>query len=717
RPMTPIKNLSASFICLLIILFSFCKVSYAQEITHFNVSTGAEFQQALDAIAAGSANDYTIELKEDINLKDQYRYDRHRISRGQVTLIGNGHTLTQVYTIRIGPGAALRLGKEDGSDRLTIDGAYTGMTPQPLFQALGGALFIHEGVTISNRRANHTSSFGTIVLISSGGTCTMTGGEIKDNLVENSALGSGGGFNGMVTLLGADTSFTMTGGKIINNAVTSHYEPRPGWLPFEEVVYGTAISSVGGAVDIKNAEISGNKAQGQYGMGAGICIFNGSLTVDASVIANNHSDWQGGGIYIAEPADIPFYPITFGGGARPTTIPATPSRVTITDSLIAFNTTGQAGADILIDQGNEAPTLPSIQEMKAFAASKALPYDTAKLVDWHQDAPSKRYSDADPTAVLEVSEPISLPQYLIAAGLPKSHTISFDANGGGGSMAPVETSEATYVLPTASFTPPAGMHFAHWSVLGAVKQPGDEIPLTDDLVIQAVWEKDATASGAGSAGSGGAEISFERQKAYFFGYPDGSIRPDGQMTRAEAIALLVRLEKLPTGAKDRTPFADTAANAWYNTAINAAFKAGYLADQPRAAIRPDDPISRGELAQLIAHVPGKTVLEGPAPFTDIKDSPYWEAIEAGYTKGRIKGYPDQTFRPNQSISRAEVVTIFNQIYSIEPDKDYIAKHPGQVASFKDLSRGHWAYADLIAASTNHFILIKNGARSWLNTFK
>ncbi|MFM9413674.1 S-layer homology domain-containing protein [Peptococcus simiae] len=714
--MAMVKKLSLVFLACLLLSFGLGRGAYAQEVTDFSVSTGAEFQAALDAIAVGSASEYTIALEKDIDLKDQYRYDRHRISRGQVTLIGNGHTLTQIYTIKIGPGATLQLGKEDGTDRLTIDGAYRGIVPQPLFQALGGQLVIRDGVTICNRKTNHTSSFGTIVLISSGGACTMTGGEIKDNLIENSALGGGGGFNGMVTLLGADTSFTMTGGKIINNSVTSHYEPTPGWLYFQEVVYGTAISSVGGRVNIQNAEISGNKALGQYGMGAGICIFNGDLTVDSSVIAGNHSDWRGGGIYVEEPYDIPFYPITFGGGAGPMTIPARPSRLAISHSLVAFNTAGQAGADLVIDQGNAAPTLPTVQEMKAFAGSKNLAYDLTKLVDWHQDGPSKRYTGADPTEVIDVRQPMALPQYLVAAGQVKSYTLSFDANGGTGTMAPVETEAESYSLPVPAFTPPAGMHFAHWLVLGQAKQPGETIQLTEDLVIQAIWAKDAAQP---RPGGGGTTVIHEREPAYFYGYPDGSIRPDALMTRAEAIALLVRLEKCPAGSPTKPPFADTAAGGWYNTAINAALQAGYLDQEPAEAIRPNDPITRGELARLIAHIPGKTRLEGPAPFTDLVEAPDRAAIEDGYAKGRIKGYPDGTFRPAKPISRAEVVTIFNRMYGVTVDKYYMAKHPNQLTRFTDLPEDHWAYADLVAASTNHFVLFRNGAETgaWSRTFK
>ncbi|MFR6485708.1 MAG: YPDG domain-containing protein, partial [Intestinibacter bartlettii] len=199
---------------------------------------------------------------------------------------------------------------------------------------------------------------------------------------------------------------------------------------------------------------------------------------------------------------------------------------------------------------------------------------------------------------------------------------------------------------------------------------------------------------------------------YIFGYPDDTIRPDGDMTRAEAIAVVARLQKLDLSDKTSNIYKDTKAGMWYNAAINAAFREGYLLEKEGENIRPNDKITRAELALLISHIDKKN--DKVAPFEDVKGHKFEDAINQAYGNERIKGYPDGTFKPDNSITRAEVATMLNKLYDRYPDKDYIDANQNLVHNYKDMSyKGHWGYYELVEAYHNHkFARLANNMEEW-----
>ena len=199
---------------------------------------------------------------------------------------------------------------------------------------------------------------------------------------------------------------------------------------------------------------------------------------------------------------------------------------------------------------------------------------------------------------------------------------------------------------------------------------------------------------------------------YIFGYPDDTIRPDGDMTRAEAIAVVARLQKLDLSDKTSNIYKDTKAGMWYNAAINAAFREGYLLEKEGENIRPNDKITRAELALLISHIDKKN--DSVAPFEDVKGHKFETAINQAYGNERIKGYPDGTFKPDNSITRAEVATMLNKLYDRYPDKDYIDANQNLVHNYKDMSyKGHWGYYELVEAYHNHkFARLANNMEEW-----
>ncbi len=199
---------------------------------------------------------------------------------------------------------------------------------------------------------------------------------------------------------------------------------------------------------------------------------------------------------------------------------------------------------------------------------------------------------------------------------------------------------------------------------------------------------------------------------YIFGYPDDTIRPDGDMTRAEAIAVVARLQKLDLSDKTSNIYKDTKAGMWYNAAINAAFREGYLLEKEGENIRPNDKITRAELALLISHIDKKN--DKVAPFEDVKGHKFEAAINQAYGNERIKGYPDGTFKPDNSITRAEVATMLNKLYDRYPDKNFIDANQNLVHNYKDMSyKGHWGYYELVEAYHTHkFARLANNMEEW-----
>lgn len=177
-------------------------------------------------------------------------------------------------------------------------------------------------------------------------------------------------------------------------------------------------------------------------------------------------------------------------------------------------------------------------------------------------------------------------------------------------------------------------------------------------------------------------------KGYIAGYPDHTFRPAKSMTRAEAAAILARLCKL-TGADNAKPdFKD--ADGWYNAAINDVVKAGYMKGYPDGSFKPDQPITRAEFAAILSHVLKDET--APNPFKDTAGHWAKDAIDKAYAQGIIKGYGDNTFRPDALVSRAEAVAMANRTFRLQKT---VVENP-----FTDITSDHWAYNDILTAVSN-----------------
>ncbi|MCL2771874.1 MAG: S-layer homology domain-containing protein [Oscillospiraceae bacterium] len=191
---------------------------------------------------------------------------------------------------------------------------------------------------------------------------------------------------------------------------------------------------------------------------------------------------------------------------------------------------------------------------------------------------------------------------------------------------------------------------------------------------------------------------FETGKKYISGYGDGSVKPDIAITRAEVAMIFFRLVK--DGSKNDiivNPFSDITGNEWYAQAVTYLASKGILRGYADDTFRANEPITRAEFV-VIASRFYDILDDATIPFTDISKD-YWayESIASAYAKGWLSGYPDNTFRPEANITRAECVVIVNRILG-RPSLDKI---PDSLRSlYNDLSANHWAFEDILNASVD-----------------
>ena len=240
-------------------------------------------------------------------------------------------------------------------------------------------------------------------------------------------------------------------------------------------------------------------------------------------------------------------------------------------------------------------------------------------------------------------------------------------------------------------------------------------------------DADAEALSGDGLGTRLAIAFLEPRPPYMFGYPDGSIRPDEAVTRAEAVSMLYRL--IDDDLKDSVAaasFTDVPADAWHERPVAYASSKGIAFGYPDGGFRPDGLVTRAEFAAIISRVvPSPSPDAAAQAFVDVGDG-HWAYVSVGEcaASGLINGYPDGTFQPEGTISRAEAAAVLNRLLGLAaaptvasdaaapatapaaaPAAASAVAEPTAAAStvaeapaYPDLPADHWAYADIVSAS-------------------
>ncbi|MBL7574279.1 S-layer homology domain-containing protein [Peptoniphilus asaccharolyticus] len=195
--------------------------------------------------------------------------------------------------------------------------------------------------------------------------------------------------------------------------------------------------------------------------------------------------------------------------------------------------------------------------------------------------------------------------------------------------------------------------------------------------------------------------SLERHEAYISGYPDGTVRPDGKITRAEVSTIFARLTENSAPANYSPKFSDVLAYDWFSDSVMKLSKKDIIKGYPDGTFKPNKSITRAEFATIVSKYI-KNPKAADETFVDVPMN-HWakDAIAKVKAEGLISGYPDGTFKPDAPITRAEAVSIVNRMFDRAADGEFVREHRFEIKSFKDLVENHWAYYEIIEAVHTH----------------
>ena len=159
------------------------------------------------------------------------------------------------------------------------------------------------------------------------------------------------------------------------------------------------------------------------------------------------------------------------------------------------------------------------------------------------------------------------------------------------------------------------------------------------------------------------QISAWVDKGTASGYPDGSFKPDDSITRAEFITLVNRSFGF-TGSAQIT-FMDVSTTDWFFEQVCRARAANYISGYEDDTLRPNNEISRQEVAVILSRLLKLNVKENMAAISTFKDADsisQWSKrlVNAVVAGGYMSGYPDQTYQPDRAITRAEAIVTLDR---------------------------------------------------------
>ena len=191
---------------------------------------------------------------------------------------------------------------------------------------------------------------------------------------------------------------------------------------------------------------------------------------------------------------------------------------------------------------------------------------------------------------------------------------------------------------------------------------------------------------------------------YIVGYPDESVRPDASMTRAEAATVFYRLYdgEYPafTRRMSNGTFEDVKTDYWFYKEVETLYNIGIVDGTDEHKFSPDAPVTRAEFAVMAARF-ADLDYQGGNIFDDVPNGHWaYSYINAAANAGWVEGYPDGSFRPDEPISRAEVVRLVNGMINRNVTLDKL-KELGVECPYNDLAEKHWSYCDLMEASIPH----------------
>ena len=545
---------------------------------------------------------------------------------------------------------------------------------------LGGGMYIGNEICL---RISNSTITGNRVVNSSGngqgggivgysmGELTLDHTAITDNEAD-----FGGGIYALCTAA-ANTHITLQNGSSINkNSATS----------FGGAIYGAPVlKGIPLSITVESSSIYDNEAAN----GAGIAIYNQFDKNDATITiksggklyGNKATNGYGGGIY-SQGTTITIgenttnsdsneeEPITNNNGASICNNKASVggggiygfnSNIILAEDNALYNNAAQKAGDDLFTFGTNS--MISLADATKMSGNKKLASDGEEITGWFYDGykdgwcsrwgaeteNGQKYFDA---YVTDETAPVQF-------GLKAAYKPAPPSSGGGG----------------------GGGHRPK-------PKPTVEIPDDDAL-----------------------GLNNTDHYAYIVGYGNGEVQPQNSITRAEVAAIFFRL--LEDGIRNenfthQNDFSDVAADAWYCSSVSTLSRMGIIAGYPDGTFRPNAPITRAEFAAIATRFDNNGD-KTPVSFTDIIGHWAEGEITVAANHGWVSGYGDNTFRPQNQITRAETMSLVNRVLKRLPETSADLL-PDMITWTDNADTSSWYYLPVQEATNSHYYEFKENSK-------
>ena len=594
----------------------------------------------------------------------------------------------------------------DNSSDTTINingGTFTGNSTEKWGGVIGsyGKVTIYGG-TFTGNKGNQ----GAVVY--SNGVLNITGGTFEGNQASYSggviAVGSkanlnvsGGTFKGNSASFGSAIYTSKTQNALIKNATMESNVSGFGSVYFNE-----------GSASVENVTFKNNLA-----INRGSAIYNR----DALVIVDNSTFKDNGEMTDADGT----YTCIHGGAIAVEKFKNDDTKLTVKDSTFEGNKAKEDGGAIYTNSYEYADPISKEEAYKNLKVDDKTLFK-GNVANAGLFSPPSNYADFtnlqfDPKSDVDhgkLTRLSLLNNYDVNYNNPNK-LIIYDANGGkfaDGTKVKSETHPVGEKIEIMDAPTREGYKFLYWSE--PEYKPGDSYTVKDDSTFVAQWERvepkpepnkpDKPTPGGGFylVPTDTPLLNRKDHAQYMIGYPDQNFKPDNHMSRQEVTVMFSRLlnERPQKGVIYSRDYKDIPDDLWSVTAISYMSKLGMVKGYPDGNFMPRADITRAEFAAMATRF--ADISSGSKTFTDVaKDHWAYDVIQKAAEAGWISGYPDGSFKPDQPITRAEVVAITNRMLNRFADEAYVDAHQDKILQFKDMNKGMWSYYPVVEATNGH----------------
>ena len=369
--------------------------------------------------------------------------------------------------------------------------------------------------------------------------------------------------------------------------------------------------------------------------------------------------------------------------------------------------------DIKVDENLQYKVYPNLP---CYGATEGTYFTAARASDWTGGTVSKvdgwDVLTLDNRDVKEVTykydtgnAKIGKVAFTLKTEVPAKYiTISFDPNGGTGTMKPMRVKAGVgYTLPECTFTPPEGKEFAGWlAVNGNVYPAGHDVFSTYDQSLKATWKDkevtEVTISFDPNGGTGtmqpmkvksGEEFELPEctftppEGKEFAGWlaVDGTVFPAGDVVISFSSSVLKATWKDTTEVDVTQMFTDVEKN-WAYPGIQYCVTHGIMGGMGDGTFAPTGTTTRAQIVQILYNLEGTPAVSGTTPFTDLTANWYKPAILWAYQNNVVAGTSPTTFAPDQPVTREQIAVILTQ-YMFNVLKMERTWTPADLSTFPD----------------------------------